>query len=261
MTKIAIFGDSFAANPYLEFSPITEGFLKEVYNVCNRPYSKKEALLLAENWGKKYKAWMRYLNADVFGHSGSDLYYSYNQFVKHQSNYEKCIFVITSPLRYSTNINGWVHCATYEDAVEKIDFATSLEHKQALKAMSSFFKDLYYKDLDRIEMLNKAMLDSVQKTRPDTLFINAFPDLKQVYDLELEAWNITHDESQNYKKYFDLRHCHMTNANNEILAKYILDNLDNCGILELSSVKWKIPNTEDRLNHLPNIEDLFTRLL
>ena len=261
LTKIAIFGDSFAANPYLEFSPTTEGFLKEVYAVCNRPYSKKEVNLLAENWGKKYKAWMRYLNADVFGRSGSDLYYSYNQFIQHHSNYEKCIFVITSPLRYSTNVNGWIHCASYEDAVEKIDFAASSEHKQALKTMSSFFKDLYYKDLDRIELLNKAMLDSIQKIRPDTLFINAFPDLKRVYDLELEAWNISHDESQDYTKYFDLRHCHMTNENNKVLADYIISNMNTSGYLDCSNVQWITPTLEQRHEHLVKTQDLFARLI
>lgn len=261
MTKIAIFGDSFAANPYLEFSPTTEGFLKEVYAVCDRPYSKKEVLLLAENWGKKYKAWMRYLDADVFGHSGSDLYYSYNQFIQHHSNYEKCIFVITSPLRYSTNVNGWIHCASHEDAVEKIDFANSTEQKQLLKTMSSFFKDLYYKDLDRIELLNKAIIDSIQKIRPDTLFINAFPDLKRVYDLELEAWIITHDESQDYTKYFDLRHCHMTNENNKILANYITNNINKTGYLECSNIQWQIPTIEDKDYYLPQTQHIFELLL
>ena len=105
------------------------------------------------------------------------------------------------------------------------------------------------------------MLDSITLLRPDTLFINSFPDLKNVYDLELKAWNLTHDESQDYTKYFDLRQCHMTNANNEILAKYILNNLDKSGVLDLSSVEWKTPSAEDRLHHLPNITDLFTRLI
>tara|TARA_B110000285_G_scaffold103520_2_gene117853 strand:- start:152 stop:937 length:786 start_codon:yes stop_codon:yes gene_type:complete len=261
MNNIAIFGDSFSARMYTETPPTAAGFLKEIYALCNRNYNKKEIEILKNNWGKRYTPWVDLLDADVYGHSGSDLYYSYNQFIKNHKNYDKCVFVITSPYRISTNINGWLHCASYEDAVEKIKFSTSAKMKLYFTNLADYFKNVYYQDLEKPMLIHQAMLDSITLLRPDTLFINAYPDLKNVYDLELDAWNMTHDESQDYKKYFDLRQCHMTIANNKILAKHILDNLDKSGVLELSSVKWKIPNTEDCLYHLPNTKDLFVRLL
>ena len=261
MTKIAIFGDSFASRMYLENPPTIEGFLKEVYALCNRTYNKKETELLKKNWGVRYKPWVDYLDADVFGHSGSDLYYSYNQFIKNHKNYDKCIVVITSPFRISTNIDGWAHCASYEDAVEKIEFSTSAKMKLYFTSLADYFKNVFYQDLEKPMLIHRAMLDSMMLLKPNTMFINAYPDLKNVYDLELNAWNLTHNESQDYTKYFDLRQCHMTVANNKILAKHILDNLDKNGVLDLSNVEWKIPSIEDRHYHLPNTTDLFARLL
>lgn len=260
MNKIAIFGDSFAARGYNESTPTEDGFVKEIYKVCNRKYNKDEVKILKSNWAKKYKPWVDLIDADVYGHSGSDLYYSYNQFIKNYKNYDKCIVVITSPFRISTNIDGWVHCASYEDAVEKIEFSTSAKMKSYFTSLADYFKNVYYQDLEKPELISRAMLDSMMLLKPNTMFINAYPDLKNVYDLELDAWNLTHDESQDYTKYFDLRQCHMTVANNKILAKHILDNLDKTGVLDLSSVEWKIPSIEDRHYHLPNTPDLFTRL-
>lgn len=260
MASIGIFGDSFAANPHLEYNPKTEGFLREVYRVCKKPFSSESVSRLASVWGERYVGWHRHIDADVYGQSGSDLYFSYNQFIKNHQKHEKCVFIITSSFRYSTKSDFWIHCATYDDAVENIEFSTNYTNKQYFKSLANFFKDVYYKDEERVDLINRAMLDSIRLIRPDTIFINAFPDLKRVYDLELEAWNMTHEESQDYTKYFDLRHCHMTNNNNKILADFILDNLDKRGILDLSSVEWKAPSVEERSYYLPNTADLFTRL-
>lgn len=261
MTKIGIFGDSFAANPHLEYSPTTEGFVREIYKICKRKFSLEDYKRVLSIWGEKYVGWTRHLDANTYAQSGSDLYFSYNQFIHNHKKHEKCIFVITSPYRYSTNANGWIHSASYDDAVEKIDFSQTLSDKQYFKSLANFFKDVYYKDEERVELINQAIFDSIKLTRPDTIFINAFPDLRRVYDLELKSWNTTHDESQDYKRYFDLRHCHMTNDNNKILANFVLNNLDTNGMLSLSSVEWKAPSSEERPYYLPNTTDLFTRLI
>jgi hypothetical protein len=261
MKKIAIFGDSFAANPHLETSVTTEGFLKKVYKVCNRPFSPNEVKLLRDKWGQKYIGWPRLLDADIYAQSGSDLYFSYNQFVNNHKNYDKCIFVVTSPFRYSTNTNGWIHTASYEDAIEKMSFAKDSADKRYFKSLSNFFKDVYYKDTDRVELLHNAIINSVKLIRPDTLFINAFPDLKKVYDLELAAWKTSHEESQDYKKYIDLRHCHMTNDNNEILSQFITDNVDTFGFLDLSTIQWQTPTLEEKPSYLPNTNNFINFLL
>ena len=261
MTNIAIFGDSFAASPHLENSKLVEGFLKEIYNICNREYDAQEVSLLRKKWGEKYKGWPRYLDADIYSYSGSDIYYSYNQFLNNHSKYEKCIFVITGTLRYSSNINGWMHSASIEDAVEGAKFATNKVVRNYYTTLSEFFQNIYYKDINRIESINTAMIDSIKLRRPDTLFINAFPDLKNVYDLELNSWNMTHEESQDYTKYFDLRHCHMTNENNKILAEYIKENLNQSSYLDLSNIKWKVPTVADKDFHIIKTKDLFSHLL
>jgi Ni,Fe-hydrogenase I large subunit len=257
MNSIAVFGDSFAANPHLETYPTTLGFIKIIYNLCNRKYNKSEVNFLKQKWGEKYKAWPRHLDATVFAQSGSDLYYSYNQFINNHKQYEKCIFVVTSPLRYSTNIKSWIHTASIEDATEAQNFVTDKNIKKYYKVLADFFENIYYKDIERIELLNLAMLDSIRQKRPDTMFINSFPDLKTVYDLELKSWNSNHEESQDYTKYFDLRQCHMTNDNNKILADYIKENLEVSGYLDISKINWKRPTLEEKDQYLVKTENLF----
>ena len=262
MTKIAIFGDSFAANPHTEAlsSPTTEGFIKEIYAINNRKYKEKELLLLTEKWGQKYKSWTRYLNADVYAHSGSDIYYSYNQFINNHQSYDKCIFVITSPYRFSSfATNEWLHCASIDDAIEKVEFSSDRETKQYFTTLTKFFKDILYKDLKRSDVINQALLDNIKFIKPDTIFINAYPDLKLVYDLELKGWNTTHEESQDYTKYFDLRHCHMTNENNKILADFVENNINKSGYLDLSTVKWN--TTTEKSNYLVNTKNVIDWLL
>lgn len=259
MTSIGIFGDSFTANPHSEYNVTTEGFIKEIYKVCRRKYSDEEAELVRAKWGEKYIGWHRHLDACTYGQSGSDLYYSYNQFVKHHKKYKTCIFVVTSAFRYSTNSKGWIHSASYEDAIEKINFTTDYSTKLYFKSLANFFKNIYYNDTERVEFINQAMLDSIKLLRPDTIFINAYPDLKQAYDLELASWNTTHEESQDYTKYFDLRHCHMTNENNKILADFVKNNINKSGYLNLSKVEWN--KGTEKSNYLVQTKNVIDWLL
>jgi hypothetical protein len=261
LTNIAVFGDSFAARMHSEDSKLVKGFIQDLYKLCGRKYSEKEVTKLRKSLANKYTTWIDVIGADTYAYSGSDLYYSYNQFLKHHSKYDKCIFVITSPIRFSTNIDGWLHCASIDDAKEGVDFATDDKTKKIYTTLVDFFNTVYYKDLDRIELINQAMLDSIKQKRPDVVFIKAFNDLKQVFDLELKAWNMTFDESQDYTKYIDLRHCHMTNKNNEILGNYILDNITNLDKIDISTIEWHIPTVQEKEYHLVNTQDLFTWLL
>ena len=258
MTKIAVFGDSFAAKSNLEFTDTHEMFVKEIYDLCNRKYNKKEFSRIREILGSNYKCWMDVLGADTYGKSGSDIYFSYNQFINNHKAYDKCIFVVTTPLRFSSNINGWRHCGSAEDAREKMDWS---ENKKYYSVLADAFEHIFYKDLDRIEIINQAMLDNIKYIRPDTIFINAFPDLKNVYELELKAWNTDHIESQDYSKFIDLRMCHMTNENNAILGNYILQNLDKSGYLDVLNLDWKIPTATDKNYYLPQTHNVFNLLL
>ena len=89
--------------------------------------------------------------------------------------------------------------------------------------------------------------------------LNAYPNLKHVYDLELEFWNTTEQESQDYKKYLDLRHCHMTNENNKILADFIKNNINKSRYLDLSNVEWN--TTTLKSNYLVKTNNLIDWLL
>lgn len=260
LAKIAIFGDSFAAIQHRENSNILDGFVKKIYKICNRPYNQNEYASLRTAWGERCKSWSTYLDADNYAFSGSDLYYSYNQFINNQYKYEKCIFVITSPNRYSTNINGWTHCPSLECAEEGVLFASDENTKQSFKILKDFFTHIYYKDFDRTELIHQALLDSIILKRPDTLFIDAFPYLTPVYEMELSTWKLSRAESQDYTRYFDLRHNHMTNENNKILADVIQENINTVGYLDLSKVKWKTPTLDEKDYYLPKTRNIFNLL-
>lgn len=260
MIKIAIFGDSFAAIQHRENSKTLEGFLKKVYKICDRPFDHKELPELQAAWGARCKSWSTYLDADNYAFTGSDLYYSYNQFIHNHSRYEKCIFVITSPNRYSTNIDGWTHCPSIEGAEEGVLFASNENTKQYFRILRDFFTNIYYRDMDRIELIHQAILDSIVLQRPDTLFIDAFSYLKPVYEMELSTWDLSRAQSQDYTRYVDLRHNHMTNDNNKILADVIKENLNTVGYLDLSKVKWKTPTLDEKEYYLPKTRNLFNLL-
>ena len=250
MTKIAVFGDSYATKYHLETPNEGDYFMKELFKLNNRKYTIKEADKLRSGVAKKYTYWMDILEADTYAHSGSDLYYSYNQFVNNHENYDKCIFVVTSPERISTNIHGWIHCNNIEAAKEKYEFATDKKIKKYFSVLIDVFNEILYKDPTRVELMHQAMLDSIKLIRPDTIFIHAFNDLYDVYKMELDSWNLKSKDTQDYKKYIDLRVCHMTNANNEILGNYILNNLNVLGRLDVSKANWKTPSIADKNYHI-----------
>lgn len=261
MTKIAVFGDSYAAKSYSETPNEGDYFMKELFKLSNRKYNNKDANKLREGATKKYTYWMDVLNADTYAHSGSDLYYSYNQFINNHEKYDKCVFVVTTAERISTNIYGWIHCNNIEAAKEKYEFATDKKIKKYFGVLIDVFNEIVYKDLNRNDLIHQAMLDSIKLIRPDTIFIHAFNDLYDVYKQELDSWGLKSKDTQDYKKYLDLRVCHMTNANNQVLGNYILNNLNTSGRLDLSKAKWKIPNTADKNYHIIKTPDLFSWLI
>ena len=258
MNKIAIFGDSFAARMHQQAFQSDTPYVKRMYKSVNRKYDVNEVNMLLDNWGKQYIPWMDYLDADVYGWMGSDLYYSYNQFIKHHEKYKKCIFVITGKYRYSSKIsNNWKHCIGISEAERHIKHDSTVNKKSYYSYLLNFFKNIYFRDFERIELIHQAMINSILLTRPNTLLINVYPDLENVYKSELDSWNLTDDLSN----YIDLRQCHMTKDNNLILGNYILTNLNIEGYLNLSPIQWKIPSMKEKDMYLIKIEKIFGKLL
>ena len=261
MTKIAIFGDSFAARMHQQIFQHNRNIIKQIYKTINRKFDANEIPILSKNWRERCTSWMDYLNADVYGQIGSDIYYSYNQFIKNQKNYEKCIFLITGRYRYSSNISDkWMHCVDISEAIRGTK-DNNLEVRTYYNHLLDFFKNIYFKDLDRIATINQAMIDSILSIRPDTILIEVYPHLESVYQSELRAWNITHEEINNLKTYIDLRECHMTNDNNHIFATYILDNLDTTGYLDLNPIQWKMPSAKEKDFYIVKFENIIGELL
>ena len=214
--KIGIFGDSFATN-----------FIPEIEAESNTTASWVDIIA-----GK--------FETTNYARSGSSLYYSMTHFEKHQSKFDKLIFVITNPgrillstERYSgdklinTSIAGIRHC---ENRLNRLKHELSNTHKSSpshlheLTVMQAIMDYYLYVQNDEFDMyIQRLMIQQIKKIRPDTLLIpgarNSFADsvvIPTLIDIQIkenEFWEIQHHD---LKK--DIRHCHMTAENNAILA-------------------------------------------
>lgn len=262
MNKIAVFGDSFASKIHEQM--LEDDFsdsLARLYKNAKRQFNPNEIFVFSQNWGKRCISWIDYLDADTYGWMGSDFYYSYNQFIKHQHKYEKCIVVITGNRRYSSKFNNkWMHCVDIPEAFRHAKTNGNVEKRSYYKQLLSFFKNIYFEDLERVDLIHEAMINSILSIRPDTILIHN-SDLESVYKSELKAWDIPYNDFKNILDYVDVRQCHMTNDNNYILANFILQNLNKTGYIDLSTIEWKIPSLEEKKYYLIKIENVFGELL
>lgn len=213
--KIAIFGDSFGHSYDLpEFKK---------YN---------DAVSWADILSKKYTV----VN---FSMSGSGVYFSFREFKKYHSEYDKIIFLVSVPgrvllpehmkLELNTLDNGNVvhgmrrHVANVNQAEMVLNLVEqekgSLMDKKRLSAIKDYF--LWVMSLEEQSAYAYLMAKEVQSIRPDALVQQTSGrrgnDLWTISITELEHWGET-QETINQKNLFEIRPNHLTKENNIILA-------------------------------------------
>jgi len=195
--KIGIFGDSFASAE-----------LK-----CHQDYpAYVEKQVLGKSWPELLSTDFEIKN---FAVSGSDLFYSFNLYQKHKEDFDKTIFVITSPFRLQVSdgekIYRFNNLADLEDLVDtKIKDAVFSYYRYILDEE----KELYFYNY---------MIDTVYKDK-NCIAINGFGDegLINVFEMENKIFN-TESRSSRRGNFLDFRYCHMTAENNKRLAKKLFD--------------------------------------
>ena len=157
MLKLAIYGDSFT-------DPVT--LLSDIP-------------LVAEI------AWVNLLKRDydtvTYGLGGSSVYYSYSIFKNTHHNYDKIIFLITSPdrwpvplehLDYSTFIPG-LHAV--EGRIKDLkcwDIRTQIKLRPKLFALRNFYHYLFSEKMAKaMQEWNDLMVADIKRERPDTVFV------------------------------------------------------------------------------------------
>jgi len=203
MQKLAIFGDSYARKDGTDISEKSWHEFIEGYDVTN------------------------------YGEPGTDLWFSYSLFLKHHKNFEKIIFLVTAPHRITLSSEK---CKIYPNqnyttASIKLESATGVAHEQ-YKALVDYYELIHNKDKE--EYVYSILVDNINKIRPDVV---VYPCFDNTWSIDIPLYDITRYEDgflgitdqirNNYyrKGLRDSRACHMTEANNRIVADLFVAKL------------------------------------
>lgn len=222
-TTLGIFGDSYAARHHKNPAKHWSDYLTDQYRV--------------DNWGVR----------------GSSLFYSLIRLKEFHHKYEKIIFVLTSPGRlwlrdlfdpkspdYTSSF-----VVNYTNSKINEDFFTNKSPEKSLiinsfKAAADYYK--YLQDPVFDELVHDLMIPEIKKTRSDALIITGSRvnnssivgykgSIEDISRMEEKYWGI----EDNYdlcmaENIDDIRHSHISNVNNKILAEKIVGWLD-CGTI------------------------------
>ena len=206
---------------------------------------------------------------------GSSLYYAYKEFDQLHKDFDKVILVITQPGRLycpvigetnKAHLNSFHHTGGFwvEQAKDRIkkQHPHNLAAIKQLDAIRDYF--LYVMDFTKDSEMNQLMLDDMKRKRPDIVMVPAFHDswykpdhptswLNQISDMEMQHYNITHDDLNRKTGYADCRKCHMSERNNQILFEKSLKWLKGDPV-EFNFSEFEIP-TEPREKYFPKRTD------
>jgi hypothetical protein len=237
--KIGIFGDSWA-------------------RTIASPKNKKfhDGYAWAEILSLKY-------HVTNYGIPGSSVYFSYEEFNKHHSKYDKIIFLATEPGRLTFDIGSELknpligqefkrHCNSYGTADRYFKLFENKkvpEDSARVNAAREYFLWL----LNRTEQTEykRLMLDEIRRIRPDALIMSpahAWDPIKQelttclmdISNMENDFFKVNYNDLADIG-HLDIRPCHLTRENNKMFANKISDWIDHQTIPVLSKEDYVQP--------------------
>lgn len=238
--KIGIFGDSWAKT-------IVSHGTKEIHD----GYAWWE--LLAE----KYEI-------TNFGIPGSSVYFSYEEFHKHHSKFDKIIFLATEPGRLTFEVGSEIkhnrlsaefkrHCNSYAtaDYYSKVFIDVRFPEDTArLNAAKEYF--LWILNKKEQSEYKRLMLNEIKNLRPDALILNPAhswdPVNRQVITCLLDISNMEVDsfgqgslQDLMSRGYSDIRPCHLSRENNKILADKISNWIEHSIVPSIEKDDFVLP--------------------
>lgn len=175
-----------------------------------------------------------------FAKFGTAFMFSYENFLKEHKNYDLNIFVLTAPQRtYVKALDGIkLFGHTWADSeykrVEQLPFYPKKDiHLEILKSVKTYLE--LWIDQEMVTHTQHVLVNNLWNLAPDTIVIPAFSDsmsqtvINLFYAAKYELKLVNEEE---YKKfdfgYLDCRRkCHLSNENNMILGKKVLDAIVN----------------------------------
>lgn len=204
MKTVAIFGDSYAESAYAE-----------------NPTS----------------SWFDYLRSDFritnFGMRGSGVYYSYKLFLKHYKDFDKIIFIKSTPGRImlpeTLELEDHLFWARH---IPNLNVAEVNSKSKNLVSISKYYNAatqyfLYLFDNEKETTIDNLMVDHILRLRPDTILIKTLEPseeftLFKVTLKQFEGWKIDLFNKNLFSMYKEILNSHMTPENNEIFGRKMI---------------------------------------
>jgi hypothetical protein len=239
--KLAIYGDSYTREASFPRDKPREEKIKEVWS-----YNK----ILTDEY-----------DITNYGIPGSDFMYSFDKFENTHCNYDKVIFIVTSPYRHHFYIDDTIY---FISSFDSIDYGIRIRYddmdKNAVKyeEIATSLKNHYIYTLsDHLYAAGQAKLvEKMQKVRPDIIVVYAFNN-RCIEESNFFLADITAMENKvfdvNLRDNFDGRPAHMTIENNIILAEYIKQRLDGKDV-KISIDDFKKPHPIEQLTYFEKIK-------
>lgn len=232
--RINIYGDSFASDLY--------------------PNPPKNSL----NWIDFLRKTASY-EIKNYSAPGTNFHYSYRHFLENYQHVDRNIVLVTDWSRIM------IKCLKDKQVCRYISSSgyLSLKNKKIENAVEQFYTYIY--DDDFYHDIHYSMIDSMRYLDPDVILIPCFPrsvskDIEQysLFDISFEdfkyygiqeerAYKILRQEEKKevnglQYEFKDVRRCHLTIENNEMLASKILKMLENNEtIFDLSASDYRKP--------------------
>jgi hypothetical protein len=185
-----------------------------------------------------------------YGFEGSSLYYSLTKFEEFHKQYDKVIFVTTEASRLF--VNNELYNIPYPHIFSLFAITMNKEDVKKLstnsKKLLSLLEKFYFPEISKRnqsfhdhDMLKK----KIKRIRPDAIVVCGIgnydePCLNDVSTMEIEHWGLTWAGFSG-GAHIDRRKCHLTEENNEILYKGLLDSLKNGTQFDIKSQLWVAP--------------------
>ena len=223
--KIAIYGDSFGSE-----TPIFE---TEHANL------KK----IGSSWVTLLR---QHYDVENFCVSGSDYYFSFNNFLKNYKNYDINIFIETSCNRLTSKYKDtYIHNHSIASADAKLKNSRDTNLNKIYKACIDYF--VYLHDSEKDETLTRLMRREIERLDKNCFFIKSFGQ-QGLFNITLKenaVWSVDPTYTQ-ADDFLDLRYCHMTKENNEVLYKTILQTIKANDKFHYSLSDFVDPSIQDK---------------
>jgi hypothetical protein len=165
-----------------------------------------------------------------FGVGGSSLFYSYNEFLKTEKDFDKIVFIATTPGRiylnpfdHPTIDIAHLHITGVDQADRNIEtYSNSNVNKKVFKTIKDYV--LYVQNMEQECKYYELMLKDIKQQRPDAMLIET-NKFAAGNDTDFNFWNIDEIASNIFGNFQDFRHCHLSKEKHVILYEMIEENI------------------------------------